>query len=134
MTPSQWMLYAWSCGRLRPMITIIENVIGRADAGLWKQEIKGLVWSLTDPGYKESGNLCHDLLNFLESARESLKKSELTRAVEDEGEGSKPKEPQARRTKRIADKAQAMEHRPSSWNMSPTFSRSLGLLFQFMFA
>ncbi|ORZ08452.1 hypothetical protein BCR41DRAFT_424427 [Lobosporangium transversale] len=75
------------------------------------------------------------LLNFLESARESLKKSELTRAVEDEGEGSKPKEPQARRTsKRIADKAQAMEHRPSSWNMSPTFSRSLGLLFQFMFA
>ncbi|ORZ19293.1 hypothetical protein BCR41DRAFT_421464 [Lobosporangium transversale] len=54
------MLYAWSCGRLRPMITIIENVIGRADAGLWKQEIKGLVWSLTDPGYKESGNLCHE--------------------------------------------------------------------------
>ncbi|ORZ13764.1 hypothetical protein BCR41DRAFT_387011 [Lobosporangium transversale] len=48
------MLYAWSYGRLRPMITIIENVIGRADAGLWKQEIKGLVWSLTDPGYKES--------------------------------------------------------------------------------
>ncbi|ORZ20114.1 hypothetical protein BCR41DRAFT_395127 [Lobosporangium transversale] len=129
------MLYAWSCGRLRPMITIIESVIGHADAGLWKQEIEGLVWSLTDPGYKESGNLCHDLLNFLESARESLKKSELTRAVEDEGEGSKPKEPQARRTsKRIADKAQAMEHRPSSWDMSPTFSRSLGLLFQFMFA
>ncbi|ORZ13936.1 hypothetical protein BCR41DRAFT_387143 [Lobosporangium transversale] len=50
------MLYAWSCGRLRPMITIIENLIGRADAGLWKQEIKGLVWSLTDPGYKESEN------------------------------------------------------------------------------
>ncbi|ORZ17588.1 hypothetical protein BCR41DRAFT_421791 [Lobosporangium transversale] len=52
------------------------------------------------------------LLNFLESARESLKKPELTRVVEDEGEGSKPKEPQARRTsKRIVNKAQAMENK-----------------------
>ncbi|KAF9434057.1 hypothetical protein BGZ76_008641 [Entomortierella beljakovae] len=60
------MLYAWLRGRLRPMISVIEEVIQVGDAGHWKESINQLISVLTDPKLEEPGNLCYELSKTLE--------------------------------------------------------------------
>ncbi|KAF8945016.1 hypothetical protein BGZ46_006132, partial [Entomortierella lignicola] len=60
------MLYAWFRGRLRPMISVIEEVIQYGNAGQWKESINTLVSFVTDPTVEESGNLCFELSRIME--------------------------------------------------------------------
>ncbi|KAF9172646.1 hypothetical protein BGX21_007222 [Mortierella sp. AD011] len=59
------MLYAWFRGRLRPMISVIEDVIQYGDAGQWRKSIMQLMSALTNPTIEESGNLCYELSRIL---------------------------------------------------------------------
>ncbi|KAF8975581.1 hypothetical protein BGZ46_009011 [Entomortierella lignicola] len=59
------MLYAWFRGRLRPMISVIEEVIQYGSADYWMTSIKQLVSALTDPTFQVSGNLCFELSRIL---------------------------------------------------------------------
>ncbi|KAF9083884.1 hypothetical protein BGX27_003973 [Mortierella sp. AM989] len=69
------LLFARFCGRLRPMVTVIEDVIQHAEVGYWKTAIKEQIARLTHISYKVSGNLCFELKRILD--RTSGRKADI---------------------------------------------------------
>ncbi|KAF9413469.1 hypothetical protein BGZ76_005022, partial [Entomortierella beljakovae] len=59
------MLYAWFRGRLRPMISVIEDVIRCGDTQRWKESTMTQISVLTDPKFEESGNLCFEISRII---------------------------------------------------------------------